>query len=120
MAVRWLRRRGWRILDTNLALGRDEIDIVAESPDGGTISFIEVKSTRGPFGSIQDRVGSVKQGRLRRSALKMVRRFPAHVLRVDVITVQLRGVWMARVRRFENVVHDRRGHASGSSRGGRS
>ncbi len=120
IAVGWLRRRGWRIVDTNRFVGHDEIDIVAESPDGSTISFVEVKSTRGRGGSIQNRVDVRKRDHLRRSAMKMASGYPEHSIRIDVITVQLIGWWIPRVRHFANVVQTRDLHASGRSRGARS
>lgn len=45
LAVRALRDKGWRILNTNFRVGRTETDIVAE--DGGRIVCVEVK-TRSP------------------------------------------------------------------------
>jgi putative endonuclease len=44
LAVRELKRAGYRILDRNLVLGRYEIDIVAQ--EGDTIAFVEVKTRR--------------------------------------------------------------------------
>ena len=43
-AAKWLRRRGYRILRRNLRLGRREIDLVAETPDGRVVIVVEVKS----------------------------------------------------------------------------
>ncbi len=51
-AVRWLRRHGYQILETNFAIRASEIDVIAlepaepGSPHGDTLCFIEVKARR--------------------------------------------------------------------------
>ena len=46
LAVRYLRRHGFRILERNACLGRYELDIIAR--EGDTTAFIEVKTRRNP------------------------------------------------------------------------
>lgn len=43
LAVRHIERKGMRVLDRNVRLGRDEIDIVAFDPVDKCIAFVEVK-----------------------------------------------------------------------------
>ncbi len=43
-AEQFLRRKGYRILDRNVRVGRGELDLVARS--GETVIFVEVKSRR--------------------------------------------------------------------------
>ena len=40
-AARYLRRRGWRIVERNYTVRQGEIDLIAH--DGGTLCFVEVK-----------------------------------------------------------------------------
>ena len=44
LAEKMLRKKGYRIVEKNLRLGRGEIDLIAE--DQGTLVFIEVKARR--------------------------------------------------------------------------
>ena len=66
-AARWLRRRGYRVLDHNRWLGGAELDIVVRR--GGKIVFVEVKSKGGDgFGDPLEMVDDVKVARIRRAA----------------------------------------------------
>lgn len=67
LAVRALRRRGYRIVETRWRCQLGEIDIVAW--DGATLAIVEVKSRRrDDFGSPVSAVGPDKQRRLIRLA----------------------------------------------------
>lgn len=44
LAVRWLRKHGYRIVEQNLRLLGGELDVIAQ--DGETLVFIEVKGRR--------------------------------------------------------------------------
>jgi putative endonuclease len=88
LAIRFLRRKRYRILHRNYRGRAGEIDIIARR--GDVISFIEVKTRRSKrFGLPQDAVSPAKQRTISRVALEFLQRFglldqPA---RFDVIAV---------------------------------
>jgi putative endonuclease len=85
-AERHLRRKGYRILDRNVALGFGEIDLVAEQ--GGVLVFLEVKARRtGAHGGAPYAVGPAKQARLVRLAAQYLahRRLGRPACRFDVV-----------------------------------
>ncbi|HID55979.1 TPA: YraN family protein, partial [Candidatus Poribacteria bacterium] len=45
IAADFLRRKGYRLLERNIRIGRGEIDLVAL--DGETLVFVEVKTRKG-------------------------------------------------------------------------
>ncbi|HZS94641.1 MAG TPA: YraN family protein, partial [Chloroflexota bacterium] len=66
-AVGYLTRAGYRILERNVRLGRDEIDIVAR--DGADLVFVEVKCRRGSqFGLPEEAITPARYARLARAA----------------------------------------------------
>ena len=69
LAARYLRRRGYRILERNYRAHRHEIDVVARERSTGTVVFVEVKTrTPGSFGRPADAVNADKQRFLRLAA----------------------------------------------------
>lgn len=66
-AADFLRRRGLKILERNVRLGRNEVDIIAR--DGDTVVFVEVR-TRMTEDAVrpEETVGPVKQKHLRAAA----------------------------------------------------
>jgi putative endonuclease len=68
-AARWYRLRGWRILGTNVWVGRNELDLIARR--GSQLRFVEVKEKGGPgFGDPLEMVTAEKQRRIRRAAAR--------------------------------------------------
>lgn len=66
-AVRYLRRRGYRILDRNFSCRFGEIDIIASK--GGYLAFVEVKLRKNAaFAQAREFVGRAKQQRIITSA----------------------------------------------------
>lgn len=68
LALSFLKKRGYRILDRNFRCKIGEIDIVAE--EGGQIVFVEVKTRRNfSFGLPEETLNYFKRKRLTRLAL---------------------------------------------------
>lgn len=64
---RWLERRGWRTLASNVGSRHGELDLIMD--DGGTIVFVEVRYRRGAtHGGAAASVDGRKRARLRRAA----------------------------------------------------
>ena len=67
LAVAYLRKKGYRILDRNYRFERGEIDIVAE--DNDALVFVEVKARRSKaFGDPEDAVTESKQRQIKNVA----------------------------------------------------
>lgn len=87
LAVRYLVRRGWRILERNWRGGGGELDVVALR--GGLVAFVEVKS-RGDPGALGDPIVWAQRERLIRAATAYLARRPDLAecsARFDVITI---------------------------------
>ena len=89
IAVNFLKNKGYRILDTNWRLGRNEIDIIAM--DGRFIVIAEVKTRQSnQFGEPEIAVTREKQKALIRSANAYVRlKRLDHEVRFDIISILL-------------------------------
>lgn len=90
LAEKHLKRLGYKILERNLRVGRNEIDLLAL--DGDTLVFVEVRSrtSRAPV-SPEESVGPGKQAHLRKAARKYVATLGRDDLymRFDVVSVVL-------------------------------
>ena len=92
IAERWLRRRGWRVMQRRFRNGRRDIDLVIERE--GTVAFVEVKARRGPeFGGPVQAVNWRKRRELQRSAKVWIDRNgrDADTYRFDVVGVLVDG-----------------------------
>ena len=102
VAERWLRRKGWRIVQRRFRNGRRDIDLVVERDR--LVAFVEVKARRGTeFGLPVEAVNWRKQRELTRSAHVWIERHgrPDDSYRFDVIGVLMNGSTV-RVRHVEN------------------
>jgi putative endonuclease len=102
VAERWLRRKGWRIVQRRFRNGRRDIDLVVERD--GLIAFVEVKARKGAeFGLPVEAVNWRKQRELSRSAHVWIERHgrPDDCYRFDVIGVLVEGS-AVRIRHVEN------------------
>ena len=102
VAERWLRHRGWRVLQRRFRNGHRDIDLVAERD--GLVAFVEVKARRGDrFGDPVEAVNWRKQRELARSAAVWIDRHgrPHEGYRFDVIGVLVAGQ-RVRIRHVEN------------------
>lgn len=92
IAERWLRQRGWRIVQRRFRNGRRDIDLVVERD--GVVVFVEVKARRGPeFGGPVSAVDHRKRTQLERSALVWIDRYGSELesYRFDVVGVLVNG-----------------------------
>jgi putative endonuclease len=96
-AALWYRLRGYRILDTNVWAGGNELDLIARR--GSRLIFCEVKSKGGPrFGDPLEMVTPEKQRRVRRAAEAWLQAHPeAAGLTVSFDVIALRGNRIERV-----------------------
>lgn len=90
LALRALRRAGYRIIARNVHIGRYEIDIIAR--DGDTTVFVEVKTRREQDEiAPEENVRHEKRRRLRQAARVYMERErdPAMYYRFDVVAVHV-------------------------------
>ena len=73
LAARWLRKRGYRILERNYKLGDDEADLIAEDPDGRTVVLVEVKTRTASVPAPETGIDRSKQYRMARLASRLIR-----------------------------------------------
>jgi putative endonuclease len=102
IAERWLRRRGWRVIQRRFRSGHRDIDLVVERD--GTVAFVEVKARKGPdFGGPVQAVNYRKRKQLERSAMVWIDRHgrEADDYRFDVVGVLVDGA-AVRVCHVEN------------------
>jgi putative endonuclease len=102
IAERFLRGRGWRVLQRRFRTGHRDIDLVMERE--GVVAFVEVKARRGNgFGGPVEAVGWRKQRELGRSARVWIDRHGRSVeaYRFDVVGILVAGE-RVRIRHVEN------------------
>jgi putative endonuclease len=102
-AARFLRRRGYEILDRNVRLGRGEIDIIARH--GDIIAFVEVKCRRNRDDALLA-MHKDKCQRIRSAVLAYLAHHPslaALQCRFDLI-ILTPGRWLARIEHFRDVL----------------
>jgi putative endonuclease len=90
LAARWLRRRGYRILHRNYAIGRDEADLVAVDPDGRTLVIVEVKTRASAAGPGPEAgLTPAKRRCLLRLAARLRARpaYRGHPVRLDAVAI---------------------------------
>src|SRR4051812_38589692 len=121
IARRYLAGLGWTELDSNVRVGRDEIDIIAVEPGADAcLVFVEVRSNvTGRFGAPEESVVGAKIRRTYRAAAALVRAgalpegaiLPRVRWRVDLIAVERRP-WLGRgiggpaIRHFRGIPPD--------------
>lgn len=97
LARRWLRRRGYRLVQQNLRLGVDEIDLLMWAPAHKALVIIEVKTRVIPDSDQGQRINPLdgltpaKRARQIRAAERLVDQAAALrvPLRFDVVSVRL-------------------------------
>ena len=102
VAERWLRQRGWRLVQRRFRNGHRDIDLVVEHD--GVVAFVEVKARRGDtFGDPVAAVNWKKQKELGRSARVWIARHGRkdEAYRFDVVGVLVDGE-RVRIRHVED------------------
>jgi len=85
-AVKYLKKKGYKIIDTNYFVRGGEIDIIAQKD--GYVVFIEVKTrTSDKFGLPTEAVGYTKQQRIQNAARFYIMSNGEVDIRFDVIGV---------------------------------
>ena len=90
LALRYLKKSGYRIIQTNYVCKLGEMDIIAQEKD--TLAFIEVKTrTSTTYGPPQLAVNSAKQMQLSKVALNFLKEKKLEDLkaRFDVVAILL-------------------------------
>lgn len=103
-AVRFLKKKNYKILDTNYQSGRYELDIVAEK-DGCTV-FVEVRGRQqSSLQSGYDSVDKIKKYALRCAIFAYLKKHrPVRHWRLDIIAVEWDGKGtISALRHYENV-----------------
>ncbi len=108
LAQDFLKKKGYRILETNFRCRFGEIDIVAQQRD--TLVFIEVRSkTSSDFGSPEESITYTKMEHLKSAAnfyLQQKARSAAS-WRIDVIALELGANHeLKRITQIENAIED--------------
>ena len=98
IAIKYLRKNKYKILDRNLHISHNELDIIALHKKSGTIAFVEVKTRSvdidlfSPFGTPGSAVTKQKQQRTIQAAkgyLNLNPKFNKYQPRLDVIEIYL-------------------------------
>lgn len=91
MACRYLKKKGYKILERNFQKREGEIDILAWDKKAKMLVFVEVKTrTSGDFGEPQEAVDFFKQRKLLRTAYAYLnKKGMEHDFRIDVIGIKL-------------------------------
>ncbi|MFC2022394.1 YraN family protein [Chloroflexota bacterium] len=108
LALDFLKKRGYRILETNYRCPTGEIDIVAKHKD--SLVFVEVRTKKSlDFGSPEESITPAKKERMRTAAghyLQMHNNLPLS-WRIDVVAIELdKKDKLSRIELIENAVGD--------------
>jgi len=108
LAKDFLKKRGYRILETNYHCPEGEIDIIARHKD--SLVFIEVRTKKSlEFGSPEESVTLTKKGRLRATAshYRQTHNDLLPLWRIDFVAVELNQKGkLSRIELIENAVGD--------------
>ena len=92
LAISFLKKNGYRIIESNFRCRYGEIDIIAQ--DGKTVAFIEVKTkTSNRFGSPTQAIDLRKQRQVSKTALAYIsqKRLTNYSARFDVVGINIKG-----------------------------
>ena len=91
LALHYMKRLGWRLVDKNVRVGIDELDLLLISPDEKVMSIVEVRTTTNLNKSPELTLTKKKRLRMLRLAKKLRQFAKSHqcTLRVDLIAVTI-------------------------------
>jgi putative endonuclease len=108
LAREFLKKRGYKIIETNYRCPRGEIDIVVRKKD--CLVFVEVRSKKSlEFGTPEESVTRIKRRHLKNTALHYLQnhRGLPEAWRIDMVAVELTPEGKAsRIELIENAVGD--------------
>ncbi len=101
LAVEYLKKLGWKVIDRNVRVLGDELDIVAIDKNK-TLVLVEVKTMRsapkekiGEWLTPEDQLSNAKISKFKRGALKYVSFHPELInkngFRLDALTIEVGG-----------------------------
>ena len=103
IACKYLRAKGYKIIEQNFRIRGGEIDIICAK--AGTLVFVEVKTrTQTLGGNPEDAITPGKIYHLRQAIYTYVSSKPIHykAIRIDVISITFIGTW-PQIQHFENI-----------------
>ncbi len=105
-AKEYLKKRGYKILETNFRCALGEIDIVAW--EGDSLVFVEVRTRRSQtFGTPEESITAAKKARLIRLAQSYVQghRDSSSPWRIDIVAIEIdQGGKISRIDLIQNAV----------------
>ncbi|MCL0089642.1 YraN family protein [Dehalococcoidia bacterium] len=105
-AREYLKKRGYKILETNFRGALGEIDIVAQ--DGDCVVFVEVRTRRSlAFGTPEESITAAKKARLIKLAQSYIQghRDPSCPWRIDIVAIEIgQDGKITRIELIENAV----------------
>ena len=110
-ALRYLKRRGYRHLESNFAVRGGEIDLIVQQ--GRTIVFVEVKTREtDAYASGEAAVNSTKRKKIEKAARHFIRAYKLHdsPCRFDIMALTWPTGGACEIRHYENAF---RAHARG-------
>lgn len=92
LALQYMKRLGWRLVDRNIRVGIDELDLLLISPDEKVMAIVEVRTTANVTRSPEWTLNKKKRLRMVRVAKQVRSVAKSHrcALRVDLIAVTIR------------------------------
>jgi putative endonuclease len=109
LAKDYLKKRGYRIIETNHRCPRGEIDIVARQKD--CLVFIEVRTkTNLNYGTPEESISTAKRAKMRTNAMYYLQSLPKfpNAWRIDFVAVEIaENGKTRRIELYENAVGEK-------------
>lgn len=92
MVEGYLSQKGYKVIERNYRNKTGEIDLIALSPQGDELVFIEVKTRKSAsFGRPEEAVDSRKLKKIEKTALFWLQENPSyhHLWRIDILALEI-------------------------------